>query len=212
MKQNTNPQSDRNETDRQKLDWLAFQFVSGELADGDAAAFEARLAHDEAACSAVADAVLLCESVRTVFTGDECEVCRDPVTHCTPVKPSTSAVRRRRVAVAVTGLVAMLLFVVLTLPWLGGSFDNGIAQHDRKAPAADMKDSASTRTHEAEEMLRLWADPDNAPLMVEEPADVRPANDDLDSLVADIPDWLMVAVQAEAGLFVPESAERVKEN
>ena len=47
----------------QELAWLAFRYVSDELSVEETAAFEERLASDQAAREAVAEAVLLCEAV-----------------------------------------------------------------------------------------------------------------------------------------------------
>jgi anti-sigma-K factor RskA len=48
------------------LDWLAQQYVLGDLPAGDAARFEARLADDPAACEAVAQATRLMLALETV--------------------------------------------------------------------------------------------------------------------------------------------------
>lgn len=45
------------------LDWLAFRYVSGELAADEAESFELRLANDQAACDAVANAVELSQAI-----------------------------------------------------------------------------------------------------------------------------------------------------
>ena len=45
------------------LDWLAFQYVAGELQGADLEAFEDLLASDDRACSAVAQAVQITEAV-----------------------------------------------------------------------------------------------------------------------------------------------------
>src|SRR5688500_9090345 len=43
------------------LQWLAFQYIAGELSEGDMAEFEARLGSDQVAREAVAEAVELAE-------------------------------------------------------------------------------------------------------------------------------------------------------
>lgn len=49
--------------DSASLSWLAFQYVNEELSPLEAEAFEERLACDQAAREAVAEAVLLCQAV-----------------------------------------------------------------------------------------------------------------------------------------------------
>jgi anti-sigma factor RsiW len=51
-----------NNTD-EPLDWLAFRYVAGELSSDETAAFEQRLADDQAACDAVVRAMQLCEAI-----------------------------------------------------------------------------------------------------------------------------------------------------
>lgn len=60
----TKPLSDHRPDE--ELDWLAFCFVTGELSEGDAAAFEQRLSVDQAAREAVAQAVELCQAAAVV--------------------------------------------------------------------------------------------------------------------------------------------------
>lgn len=48
------------------LDWMAFQYVSGDLAADDVIPFEERLANDLAACEAVARHVMICETAMAV--------------------------------------------------------------------------------------------------------------------------------------------------
>jgi hypothetical protein len=50
--------------DSADLDWLAFQYINDELSPAEAEQFEQRLADDQAAREAVAEAVLLNEAVR----------------------------------------------------------------------------------------------------------------------------------------------------
>lgn len=57
-------QSFRND-EQEQLDWLAFQYVAGELSIADATAFEDRLASDFTACEAVARAVELSDALHT---------------------------------------------------------------------------------------------------------------------------------------------------
>jgi len=54
-------------TARRDLDWLAFQYVTGEMASSDEAAFEARLMSDLDACDAVIRAMQLCETADAAF-------------------------------------------------------------------------------------------------------------------------------------------------
>lgn len=58
-RENTTPQSE--------LQWLALQYVSGEMTEAQAALFEDQLAEDEAACAAVASAVQTSLTIRQAF-------------------------------------------------------------------------------------------------------------------------------------------------
>jgi len=65
-----------------ELQWLAFQYVSGELSTAAAAEFEQQLAGDQAACEAVAQAVLLTSAIHTA--------CAASPAPCSPGAQTTS--------------------------------------------------------------------------------------------------------------------------
>lgn len=63
------------------LDWLAFQYVVGELCGAELDAFEKLLATDDRACGAVAEAVLLAGSVRVIESGTAPRVPQPVIQH-----------------------------------------------------------------------------------------------------------------------------------
>jgi hypothetical protein len=93
--------------DRSELDWLAFQYVAGELPADEAARFEERLAVDQQACEAVADAVELAEVT--------CTVIERPVVELSAAKQPRLD-WARSVAWMGCGAAACLMFVALVQP------------------------------------------------------------------------------------------------
>src|SRR5947207_5663100 len=58
------------------LDWLAFQYVSGELTPAEAAAFEQTLAEDQAAREAVASVVQTADAVLALEPSHSAMICQ----------------------------------------------------------------------------------------------------------------------------------------
>ena len=104
------------------LDWLAFCYVADELADSDRAAFEARLADDQAAREAVAHAVELTQAVAVML--------RERAEPHRPVLAPAAITRRttwpRRLAWMSVGASAALVLVAVALNWrtIAGRFDS----------------------------------------------------------------------------------------
>lgn len=92
----TNPQPSA-----KNLDWLAQQFVLGELSERDAADFESRLATDEAACSALAQAAQLVLSLQAAAA---------PLPLAKPIRTTDHFSRQ---LVALTAVAACCLITVL---------------------------------------------------------------------------------------------------
>lgn len=125
----TNP-SDRNMWDTE-LDWLAFQYIAGELNEGESSEFESRLATDQDACEAVAKAVELAEVTSMAERG--------PVVEVRLPRPS-NADWARRVTWMVCGAAACLLLLV-------------IAQHiESKGPAAIASVESAGELRDAEQI------------------------------------------------------------
>jgi anti-sigma-K factor RskA len=95
--------------DSTDLNWLAQQYVLGDLAVGDAARFEARLADDETACEAVARATRLMLALESVGWN----VPTGPMV-ASPVKVGTAHPTKNPL-VAAAALAACVL--VLALAW-----------------------------------------------------------------------------------------------
>jgi anti-sigma-K factor RskA len=204
---------DGNEAVQPKLNWLAFRYVSGEMSSEESAEFEARLADDELACVAVAEAVQLNEVVFAAL--DEERV--------TPVLSSqVEAVRSMngrslRSFATVTSLVALVALVAVLIFRGVSPRDSIVARLDRDQSNAGRIIAGATdespvdaETAEATEILRLWVAPEQSAIARAETFE-RTSFEDADTLVAEIPDWLFAAVQAEAGLL-GASAAHVEEN
>jgi hypothetical protein len=171
------------------LDWLAYQYVAGEMSAADQDAFEGRLATDQAARESVAAAVELVAACQAAFE-------RRPV-----VKPiKTSPQRRTALRLAV---LSAALAASITIAWLGqfqgrGS-DPGLADRDTQDRGSSWVGSESSG---GPQLAMIWADlgenmtPEIASVgeTTAEAAEVNgsAANGDDNDLVA--PDWLMAAL------------------
>jgi hypothetical protein len=177
----------------QDLDWVAFCYVADELNQDDRATFEARLEHDLSACEAVARAVQLAESATMAMA---------TTPTLSPDSPSLSPARTRDAssrtrAVGVTVLVASIL--VLLAPVLQNQF----------VPVGPVV--VDKAVEDVDAIVGLWAGSQN---LVADASneDSEPFERDVTSPVAagsdvslptvvssvDVPDWLLVAVQAES--------------
>lgn len=94
-------------TERTELQWLAFQYIAGELGPDESATFESRMANDPAACEAVAEAVELAELM---------VLAENRVVQPVAVSKSNS-VWTRRLAWMACGAAACLMFVLLARPF-----------------------------------------------------------------------------------------------
>ena len=177
----------------QDLDWVAFCYVADELNVDDRAAFEARLEDDLDACEAVARAVQLTESATIAMAAS-------PTLSSTGRSPSNVGTRNafsRTRAVGVTVLVASIL--VLLVPVLQNQFlpvgpivvDEAVEDVDAIvglwAGSQDLVADASGE--EIEPFERDATPPTVAGSDVMLPTVV---------LSVDVPDWLLVALQAES--------------
>lgn len=159
------------------LDWLAFQYLAGELSPADAAAFEDRLACDRHACEAVA---------RMMQTVDALAVAVPAVAPRSSAlsRPATSAPSRRPVLALVSTacLIAVGLFLMQS------------AQDPGPAPRG-----GDRRVHE---LVSLWAE-----TAVDADAPEAERSVDTDDSDLSVPGWMMSAVEYEAREGEPEMEE-----
>jgi hypothetical protein len=164
--------------DQSELLWQAFQYVSGELAAADSRAFEARLEHDSAACDALAEAMLLCESVAAA----EWEARRDVIPHAL----ATARPSRRFVAASLAAAAALLLMV-----WLGGGFPG-------PAPVVDSPPMLSAEVAPSRSMLSVWVSLKEYEAAVPEDAHLDGLRDEVAEATAEVPDWMFAALVSSA--------------
>jgi hypothetical protein len=193
--------------DASDLDWLALQYVSGEMNEVESAEFEERLADDQAAREAVASAV---ELVQTVSAAE----------HLVELPIVTTAARQaswwRSVAwLAIAGGVAASIALVAML----GSMphDDGDNSTAELAAPSTMKAADQTLAAawvETFEDASLAVDP-TLDFAMDSPADERA---ELESLLADdsatvaAPDWMVSALAGMSGLDLEGRPEGALEN
>jgi anti-sigma factor RsiW len=176
----------------QDLDWVAFCYVADELSEADRSAFESRLENDLAACEAVARAVRLADTTLLALTDLSARTTEDRT-----ARQRRRDVSRRARSIGVAGLIASVLIVVLST-W----------QHQPDPVAMN------ETVQDADAIVGLWFSSQS--VVNELPAPEEdivsfPRQTDVSSpnvaspIVAaaaessvDVPDWLMVALQAES--------------
>jgi len=181
-------------TDGRELDWLAFQYVSGELSEHDSAGFEEQLANDPSACEAVARQVMICEAVATL----------EPQTISpAEVAPVTLTKRASSVAFVPTdSSMARWIGVAITAASLAIAMWAGLFS------AADQVETLayrSTSQPDASQLVQSWVD---VKPIFEDRVDLQSSrldelnSDELNSWSDDefggtnelVPDWMLAAV------------------
>lgn len=171
-----------------RLDWLATQYVLGELCDSDHEAFELRLAEDLTACEAVAEATQLTLALHVALAKSsgsaQLQSTRLPVS------------RRSRFAVGTLVAAIACMFVVMVF-WSGRS--------------TDLTESRLTlrSNQEAVELVSRWRT-DAKP--VDEDAD--DSEDDVHENTADsaVPGWLIAGVLLEKHGELDHHSEESQDN
>lgn len=159
-------------TTRNDVAWLASCYVAGEFSAEEAAAFEARLANDEAACEAVARAMELNLAIAAVFDSQPATLVLQPSTFNLP--PS---VPPRRVATTITALAATAVAAAGLALMVGhGSSPQGFARKDG-----------------ADRLVAAWANGEAARNNADDEDSLEVANDD----DLDPPDWMLAALTVE---------------
>lgn len=164
-------------TTRNDLAWLANCYVAGELSADEAAAFEARLESDVAACDAVALAMELNLAVAAAFDSQPETLCPQP----------TLAPPSRRTAATITVLAASAVAAASVALMVGHSGStSGLARKDG-----------------ADRLVAAWASGEAA----RNNAAVDDLVDNSDEDDLDPPDWMLAALTIESVKKIPGTDE-----
>lgn len=154
----TRPEDNRLQCD--ELDWLAFRYVSNELAETECSAFEARLADDLLAQEAVARAVETTHAVVALM---------DPMEAAPAVAPHRS--HRRQLWWSLAGTLAAVVAVCSAF-WMGRHFgDQGdpagggnLATHEEPVKPRQPGPKRLVRVSDetALSMIEMWSNSENA--------------------------------------------------
>lgn len=168
--------------------WLAMQYVLGELPEHEQVAFEERLPTDLDLCEAVTAASLVLQTTRAAFTTPD-TVARSVVTSPQPATKSN----RSLLAVAVaSAAMALAVLLVVRLP------------QNTQQPAV----LTANPNPQAAELVSLWqsgSDPDNE--------DADDVDDELESgAEVAVPSWMLAAVSIEAQGSAHTPSDKAQEN
>ena len=172
------------------LNWLAVQYVLGELPESEMFAFEERLASDSTACEAVAAATRLTLTLQAAMT-DVVTVAAPQV--ATPsVRPAQTTPRGSWLALAGATTAAAGLLAAMSL-----------------GPNGPRQDQLVRVDRSASELVSLWRTGSAAAETDADEADVEVAETSHDVAV---PNWLFAAVSLEQGKPAGDSTEEWQEN
>jgi hypothetical protein len=202
--------------DDEGLDWLAFRYASGELTGSEQAAFEERLNPDSesfslAACEAVAGAVQLCDVVVAAFDGATESRVKSVEKSAISLSPRNSPSRklsRRRDVFARRASIAATLAAVVAVGWMLSDSDGGrtIEVVDVEGPSMVAADQEA-----ASEIVQFWVDSDSEFALGGDERLLTPV-DVSGTRSADVPDWLLAAVQSQQRTGDALSEPEVLEN
>ena len=180
----------RDTPNRDSLNWLAVQYVLGELPESDQFAFEERLATDSAACEAVAEATRLTltlqSAVADVVTVAASEVAA-PGVRLAKTTPRGSWLALAGATTAAAGLLAAMSL----------------------GPNGPRQDQVARVDRSASELVSLWRTGSSAAETDADESDVEAAEASPDVAV---PNWLFAAVSLEQGKAAGNPTEEWQEN
>ena len=175
---------------RDSLNWLAVQYVLGELPESELFAFEERLASDPAACEAVAEATRLTLTLQSALADVIPTAARKvaaPVVRL--AKPTT---RGSWLALAGATTAAAGLLAAMSL-----------------GPNGPRQDQLARVDRSASELVSLWRTGSSAAETDADESDVEVAEA---SPGVAVPNWLFAAVSLEQGKAAGDSTEEWQEN
>ena len=205
--------NDQPESGEETLGWLAFRYISGEMADHEVAAFEARLdaeseLFEQAACEAVARAVQLKDAIVAAVRLNSSTDCVEQTAVAPQVSSSTNLTQRRDLVARRISLLASAVVVVAAGWLLTASFGP-----ESTVKVVDRSDSpvVSVQPDVAGELVRFWVSSSTELALAADEPPVLSSAYLPDALSTDVPDWLFAAVQSReesaAGLSDPEVLE-----
>lgn len=167
------------------LNWLATQYVLGELSENARHLFEERLATDLAACEAVAAASHLTLTLRAAVKPDSVAFVVPPQLHCRS--------SQYRSWIGLAGAAAAVVIVAVAF-----------------SPSASRTPQLTQADHTASELVAIWrneaVDP-NGGGADEADVEVTVAGQEIA-----VPGWLLAAVSLEQGKATGNSSEEWQEN
>ena len=196
---------------RSDLDWLAFQYVAGELSTDEEEQFETRLAVEAEVAEAVARAVALGESVSLAFAVASDEPADDSRT----VRPQTHvsrALRSQSVAGRTVSVLtaACVIVAALMISFRGDDSTQQIALEQTRGT------STETSTDVSSLLLQTWTDARESIAALDGDAVTEVAATDLSEsrteLAGDVPDWMFVAVELSYRAEPGNSSGNILEN
>lgn len=200
---------------RKDLDWLAFQYVSGELPADKADRFEARLLEEPDVAEAVAAAVALGEAVSLAFDDEAVSADAQPETISTVANAET--VNRSSVGRTVSVLTAASVIVAaLLISFRGEESPHNSLATDSESTVDRGLNSSVTSPEVNSLLLETWTEArETIAAMDSEAASevVSIAAVESETVSADdVPDWLFVAVELSYDSALGNSNGSVLEN
>jgi hypothetical protein len=211
--------NDSHLTIEENLDWLAFQYVSGELSEHDSVVFEEQLAKDPASCEAVARQVMIFESV-VLLTSTAPEASRNllAVPHATPPAQTVAArpaARVSRTDRSTQSSSARWVGVVITAACLAIVVWAGSSVSPKPQSLAVLDTQPGSRLTASDELLGYWVDIKQD---LDQPSDMlnllsvqgdelwELSSDDADIAGEFVPGWMLAAVSKNdmVGELMPE--------
>jgi hypothetical protein len=120
------------------LNWLAFRYITGEMAETEVAAFEQSLAESQPAREAVAAAVRLAQAV-TLCESAQTSASSGPIRAAATIPPATW---RGRLVWALLGAAATVLFASGLQMWRDAKAPPNVVARNRPAAAENLSELA----------------------------------------------------------------------
>lgn len=182
---------------RDSLNWLAVQYVLGELPESDQFAFEERLASDSAACAAVAEATHLMLTLQAAVT--DVATVAAPQVAIPSVRSAKTTPRGSWLALAGATTAAAGLLAAMSL-----------------GPNGPRQDQVARVDRSASELVSLWRSGSSAGRAGSSAAESDADESDVEVAEASpdvaVPHWLFAAVSLEQGKAAGNSTEEWQEN